>query len=483
MAPGGKRKVGTGRQKAAEAPPTEYERTRVLNVMRNNQVLQGLGIKTLVSLVNNASVRSKDAGPQQSESLYDPDIEGSEQEEVSKVSKDVSNISARGAGSSKRVMAHQGEHTRVTQQMTAASQLVAAQTQNMDTHDALVSPSSPSQHEDPVHVANEGAIATSTQEVQRGRYMGKELDKISRGLSTKIAIQISEGKRRPEAPMQAAKLASEGGIILRHHIPIFPHWKEYKKNGSEIANYIGKVAMRYRLKKKYFNGVPANQVRTTTPMRCMTDDDWKELVEMWSTPKHKYQERCIKSQANREKVKFQQRTGSRCYTAHAYVMKQEKYEDTEPTAIDQFKDTHCSKKIGFSESVKKAIADMEAIEAEPVKEGQQPKSSTDIVSQVLPQSSTFLQNVGLQSASSKSSGGAVSSQVKELQAQLETEKVEAVQLRQDMHAIKSQAQESEATMAKQSHEIETLKNTTQELSSLLRQLIGFNQGQLNNPAP
>ena len=35
--------------------------------------------------------------------------------------------------------------------------------------------------------------------------------------------------------------------------------------------------------------------------------------------------------------------------------KQDKYKDTEPTAIDLFKETHCSSKIGFTESVKKAI--------------------------------------------------------------------------------------------------------------------------------
>lgn len=35
--------------------------------------------------------------------------------------------------------------------------------------------------------------------------------------------------------------------------------------------------------------------------------------------------------------------------------KQEKYKDTEPTAIDLFKEMHCSKTKGFSESVKKAI--------------------------------------------------------------------------------------------------------------------------------
>ena len=35
--------------------------------------------------------------------------------------------------------------------------------------------------------------------------------------------------------------------------------------------------MRYRL-KKYFDGVPANQVRTTSPLKCMTDEQWRKLV-------------------------------------------------------------------------------------------------------------------------------------------------------------------------------------------------------------
>jgi len=45
--------------------------------------------------------------------------------------------------------------------------------------------------------------------------------------------------------------------------------------------------MRYRLKKKYFDGVPANQVRTTSPLKSMTDEEWRQLVDMWSSPKHK----------------------------------------------------------------------------------------------------------------------------------------------------------------------------------------------------
>lgn len=45
----------------------------------------------------------------------------------------------------------------------------------------------------------------------------------------------------------------------------------------------GQRQMRYQLK----NGIPANQVRTTSPVKHMTDDQWKALVEMWSDAKHK----------------------------------------------------------------------------------------------------------------------------------------------------------------------------------------------------
>ncbi|RLM55090.1 hypothetical protein C2845_PM10G13160 [Panicum miliaceum] len=75
-------------------------------------------------------------------------------------------------------------------------------------------------------------------------------------------------------------MASEGGIIIRQHIPIYTSWKEYKKDKGQLDNFKGKLAikfsmngekenvtsacadmlkggtrqMRYRLTKKYFDG-------------------------------------------------------------------------------------------------------------------------------------------------------------------------------------------------------------------------------------
>jgi hypothetical protein len=75
--------------------------------------------------------------------------------------------------------------------------------------------------------------------------MSKQLKSLSRGLGINIPIQITEGNKRPEPPIQPAKFASEDGITLRHHITIFNHWKEYKKKENEptIRNYIGKVTI------------------------------------------------------------------------------------------------------------------------------------------------------------------------------------------------------------------------------------------------
>jgi hypothetical protein len=76
-------------------------------------------------------------------------------------------------------------------------------------------------------------------------HAGKELDRISRGLNTKIAVHVADGYCRPEAPMQAAKLASEAGFALRDHIPILPRWKDYKDDNNKdlLANYQGKIAV------------------------------------------------------------------------------------------------------------------------------------------------------------------------------------------------------------------------------------------------
>jgi len=77
------------------------------------------------------------------------------------------------------------------------------------------------------------------------------------------------------------------------------------------------------------------------------------------------------------------------------LKKQDKYKDAEPSAIDLFKEMHCSKKKGFSKNVQKAIVDMEEMVVTSVQDGQQPKYPTEVVYSVQLGSSVFLCNLGL----------------------------------------------------------------------------------------
>ncbi|KAL6624472.1 hypothetical protein ACP70R_031793 [Stipagrostis hirtigluma subsp. patula] len=52
---------------------------------------------------------------------------------------------------------------------------------------------------------------------------------------------------------------------------------------------------------------------------------------------------------------------------------------------------------------------------------------------------------------------------------------ELVGLRHELHLMKLQAQEFKTTMAKQSHEIESLKETVEETNALLRRMLNVNK--------
>jgi len=129
--------------------------------------------------------------------------------------------------------------------------------------------------------------------------------------------------------------------------------------------------------------------------------------------------------------------------------------------------------------VKKAIDDMHAQEALPspsVEDGQQAKTSIEVVSKVLPKSNTFLRNVGIQQPAAKTTNV-----VKELQAELDAKKLESIGLQQELERLKAQTQESEAKVDKQAEEIESLRKMAADTQSLIRQMITFGQGQISPP--
>ncbi|KAJ1259110.1 hypothetical protein BS78_10G128200 [Paspalum vaginatum] len=115
---------------------------------------------------------------------------------------------------------------------------------------------------------------------------------------------------------------------------------------------------------------------------------------------------------------------------------------------------------------------MEAIAAEDGEVGQELKSPIEVVSQVLPRSSTFLQNVGIKIANKTRSGGTSSLQVQKLQAELEAEKKESAGLRHELDSLKTSAQEPKA-------KIDSLQKKQDETNALLHQLISFSHGSVN----
>lgn len=241
MAPG--RKTTAKSTKPTEVPLTEYEKLRAENLMRNNQKLQRLGVTTLASILNHTSAKSKVDTREKSGSLYEvQEGEGSEDEEVNQCATNRRNRL-------KRVLApaQQDEPTRFTRQNTRDLALTfGPELQQVETLGISTITSTPQQDQN--NSSDQGALeATIDPNGKRNRSMGRELDRISRGLCTNIPIHIAEGKIRPEAPMQAAKLASEGGTILRQQMPILRHWKEYKKDKSIVTNYIGKVAAQFTM--------------------------------------------------------------------------------------------------------------------------------------------------------------------------------------------------------------------------------------------
>jgi len=77
--------------------------------------------------------------------------------------------------------------------------------------------------------------------VPRGQSMGKGLQKMTRARRGKLPLVIQEGKARPVLPVVAAKFATECNITVRNHLPVFKHWKEYKKHPALLEQFMGSL--------------------------------------------------------------------------------------------------------------------------------------------------------------------------------------------------------------------------------------------------
>jgi hypothetical protein len=66
---------------------------------------------------------------------------------------------------------------------------------------------------------------------------------MTRSRKKRLPLVIEPGKRRPNSVMMAAKFATECNIAVRQIVPIFPHWKDYKKYPKMIDAYISRVGV------------------------------------------------------------------------------------------------------------------------------------------------------------------------------------------------------------------------------------------------
>uniref|UniRef100_A0A0E0LBP2 Uncharacterized protein n=1 Tax=Oryza punctata TaxID=4537 RepID=A0A0E0LBP2_ORYPU len=241
------------------------------------------------------------------------------------------------------------------------------------------------------------APTTRARRNQRPPTKGVMLDRMIGAMGRRLSIVVREGMKRLEKPVQAAKLASEAGVIIRAK--------------------------------------------------------WTQPVAKWSNAKSKAISE--KNKLNRARVRHHQAMGSHCYISHLYTylllyfsyqIPREKNKERQVDIIELFKECHNSKIKGLSDVVQDAIDSMENIMAEPVGIDDTPRSSTKVVSKVLSQTSTnntFLKNAGLETSCSK----APASTKRELREQLVVEKQGSAVLQGELHALKKKSEETEQGLA------------------------------------
>ena len=118
---------------------------------------------------------------------------------------------------------------------------------------------------------------------------------------------------------------------------------------------------------------------------------------------------------------------------------------------------------------------MEALNAAPIPDGDEPISSTQIVAKVLDKdrsmSNTFLKNASLQSRCSSRS---VSSTERELREQLEAEWQANAALQEEVDALKKKSEIADENLTKTQRLLDLTTKTAEENNMLLRRLLTLN---------
>ncbi|KAE8804663.1 hypothetical protein D1007_19325 [Hordeum vulgare] len=221
---------------------------------------------------------------------------------------------------------------------------------------------------------------------------------------------------------------------------------------------------RHHVKKEYFDNVEASKVSIKSPVSNISDTEWQRLVELWSTPRHK--ETCANNKVNRTKVKFAQKTGSRCYVDHVHATLLVSLVSVSNLCISSILS------LVLLTRNQKLIPIL-------LGDGEERKSSVSVVAEVLTKhrpSSKFLKNVGLQPNStdkSSKSNAAVNARVLDLQEQLEMSRQRSDVMREEMDAMKRKAAEAEAAQAERDKSYELLLKKAEENDAKYAQLMAL----------
>uniref|UniRef100_K4A0Y5 Uncharacterized protein n=2 Tax=Setaria italica TaxID=4555 RepID=K4A0Y5_SETIT len=295
---------------------------------------------------------------------------------------------------------------------------------------------------------------------------GVLLDKMTKAMGRRMPISGAEGNTRPHESLQAAKFASEAGVIVKSQVPIFPHWKDYKEGIEHFEGFLKRLSGRlaigrrdkatsdacvsvfksrirqrwYKLKQEHFVGVPTNEILTTSH-----------------------------NKRNRAKVKWPQATGSHYYVAQLHSSRT-KNKDAELAEVNE---DEPQEQKGMSDVAREAFVSMKTMRAEPVADGQPPLSSANMISKVLSQNrsnTTFLNNTSIPTSSSKSQSAGEEA----LSQELASEKQGSAILHQQVEELKKKTEATEEVLARTQRQYEELKKQHDESNVILMKILNLN---------
>ena len=90
---------------------------------------------------------------------------------------------------------------------------------------------------------NEITIVPPQRDGRRKATRGVFLDKMTKAMGRRMPISVAEGNLRPHEPVQAAKFASEAGVIVRSQVPTLTHWNQYMEQTEHFDGFMGRLSV------------------------------------------------------------------------------------------------------------------------------------------------------------------------------------------------------------------------------------------------